>query len=79
MDRRRAPAAVGSAVFMRWAGAAIPASQASARVAARAIPAALAPAPRHARDVGLALRWQEPLRGRGGHPILRSARSFDDT
>ena len=54
-DRRRAPAAVGSAVFMRWAGAVIQASQASARVAARAIPAALAPA----RDDG-----RSPPRGR---------------
>jgi hypothetical protein len=54
-DRRRVPAAVGSAVFMRWAGAVIQASQASARVAARAIPAALAPA----RDDG-----RSPPRGR---------------
>jgi len=31
-----------------------------------------------ARDAGLALRQQEPLRGHGRHPILRGVRSFDD-
>jgi hypothetical protein len=94
MDRRRAPAAGGAAVSMRRAGAATPAFQASARALARVIPAVGArrrparearPATRasttrraRAQDAGLALLLQAPLRGRGGHPILRGVRSYDD-
>jgi len=80
-----------TAVSMRRAGAATPAFQASARALARVIPAVGArrrparearPATRasttrraRAQDAGLALLLQAPLRGRGGHPILRGMRS----
>jgi len=93
-DRRRAPAAGGAAVSMRRAGAATPASQASARAPARAIPAVGArgrPAREarlatrasttrraRARDAGLALLLHALLRGRGDHPILRGVRSHDN-
>jgi hypothetical protein len=66
----------GAAVWQ--VGAAILADYWNARAPTREVrPATRAPTTRRirARDAGLDLLLQAPLRGRGGHPILRGMRS----